>query len=143
MTYLDGIARFLGTNVPALTWGETAGGNVFVDWAPATPMEAVFLISIPGQIEPDSKLPYDMAEFQVVVRGGEDQTWAPETMQAIYSWLQGLRSVTLPDGTYVVSVLAEQSSPMRLADDENGRPRWSIDFSAEIVNETQERKLNT
>ena len=39
----------------------------------------------------------------------------------------------------IVFILGQQSSPNRIGDDENGRPRYSIDFRSEILNQTEER----
>lgn len=138
MRYLEGIAAQLALDVPELSYSDSAGGNVFVDWMPAEPMEAVALYTQPS-LESDSKLPYDNIEFKLVVRNGHGETWGLDRLADVYSQLQGKRNVTLPDGTYLVYCIAEQSSPFRIMDDDNGRPRWSIDFRGEVTNTTEER----
>lgn len=138
MRYVEGIARLLATEIALLSYSESEGGNIFVDYLPASPMEAVALFS-QASLEPDSKLAYDNIDFQVIVRCGNGETWALDRLAEVYSALHAKRHVTLPDGTYLVYCLAEQSSASRMADDENGRPRWTLDFRGEITNTTTER----
>ena len=138
MRYIEGIAQQLAAEIALLSYSESEGGNVFVDYLPASPMEAIALFS-QASLEPDSKLPYDNIDFQVVVRCGNGETWALDRLTEVYSSLHAKRHITLPDGTYLVYCLAEQSSPLRMADDDNGRPRWTLDFYGEITNTTAER----
>jgi len=138
MRYIEGIARQLALDIASLSYADESGGNVFIDWMPAEPMEAVSLISQPS-LESDVKLAYDNIEFKVVVRCGHGDTWALDRLSEVYSQLHGKRNVTLPDGTYLVYSIAEQSTPFRVADDDNGRPRWTIDFRGEVTNVTAER----
>lgn len=135
---IEGVARLIA-DLDGLTYAEAAEGNVFLDHMPSSPDDAVAVYSATGP-EADSKLPYDPAEFQVIVRCAADNwDWAHATERAIYSKLHGKRNVTLPDGTYAVFILAQNSSPFPLGPDENGRLRWSIDYRAEIMNVTEER----
>jgi hypothetical protein len=136
--YTDGFAQLLGTSVADLTYSEDAGGNVFVDRMPSSPDRAVCIYATPGA-EADSRMPYDPATFQIVVRSEADGVWAAAIWQEIYSVLHALRYVTLPDGTYLAWCIAIQSSPFRLGDDENGRPSYSGNYRTEIINPTAER----
>jgi len=138
VSYVDSLAAYLG-NLDGLVYSaDTAEGNVFVDHMPSGPDRAVCVYSTPGP-EADSKLPYDPAQFQIVVRGEADGSWAAATWSAIYAYLHGKRNVTLPGGVYLVYCLAAQSSPFRLGADENGRARYSGNYRTEILNATAER----
>lgn len=134
---LDGIAMLLN-GVGDLVFSESAGGNVFVGYMPTSPDRAVAVYSRTGD-EPDSKLPYDQTPFQIIVRGEQDGVWARATWSAVYSKVHGKRNLTLPDGTYLVFALAESASPLPLGPDENDRARLVGDFTAEIINTTEER----
>lgn len=134
---LDGIAMYLN-GVGDLVFSESAGGNIFVGYMPSTPDRAVAVYSRVGD-EPDSKLPYDQTPFQIIVRGDLDGVWARETWAAIYAKMHGKRNLTLPDGTYLVFALAESASPLPLGPDENDRTRLVGDWTAEIINITEER----
>lgn len=135
----DSVAEYLGSAVQGLAYSESDdSGNVYVDRMPSQPDRAVAVYSSGGP-EADSRLPYDPAEFQVIVRGEADARWARSTWGLIYATLHGLRNVTLPGGVYVAYVLATQASPFPLGDDENGRPQFSCDFRTEILNPTKER----
>ena len=133
------VAEYLGSAVSGLAYSESDdSGNVFLDRLPSVPDRAVAVYSTPGP-EADSKLPYDPVEFSVTVRGDSDGRWVRATWAAIYSALHGLRNASLPGGTYAVYILASQSSPFPLGDDENGRPQYGCDFRAEVLNVTGER----
>jgi hypothetical protein len=92
-------------------------------------------------VEADSKLPYDPAEFTVVVRcEAGSSAWARDTWQAVYSALHGLRNTLLPGGVYLVFMLGTQSSPFMMGPDENGRHQYSGDYRSEVLNETEARE---
>jgi len=135
-----GIAQLLGSVIDGLSYSESGPeGNVFVDHLPSEPTRAVGVYAQPGP-EADSKLPYDPAQFQVVVRSETGGAWALATWEAIYSELHGKRYVSLPDGTELVYCLSQQSSPFRFGDDDQGRPRLSANYRTEIINATKERQ---
>lgn len=135
---IEGIARFIA-ELDGLTYAEAAEGNVFLDHIPQAPDNAVGVYTATGP-EADSKLPYDPVDFQVIIRcAGASWDWAHKTERAIYSKLHGKRNLTLPDGTYVVFILAQNASPFPLGPDENGRLRYSVDYRSEIINVTEER----
>ena len=136
----DDIAEYLGSAVDGLAYSETtAEGNVYVEGLPADPDRAVAVYSIASP-EADSKLPYDPAAFQVIVRGeAADTRWVREMWYKIYSKLHGVRNYTLPGGTYVVFILATHSGPVNLGEDDDGRHQYSCDFRTEILNTTDER----
>lgn len=111
---------------------DEAGGDCFVDKdLPATPNDAVGLYSIGGPPS-DVKLGYDDPSVQIIVRGGADARDPAGRAAAIYAALHGLHDHTLPDGTYVVGCAADQSAPVRLGPDENGRERFSLNFTLDV-----------
>lgn len=129
----DEISEWLGANVDGLDYSLTDDtGNVFTDRAPSGPDRAVTVYVGPSP-EPDSRLPYDPVNFQVVVRSDADGSWATAMWKLVRDALHGLRDVTLPGGTVLVYCLATQGSPLRLGDDDNGRPMYSCNFRGEIV----------
>ena len=134
----ESVAEYLGSAVDALAYSETDEGNVFIDHYPSTPDRVVALYSAAGP-ESDSKLPYDAVRLQVIVRCEFGGTWGLRTWEDIYSALHGLRNVTLPDGTEVIFLLAEQSTPFRLSPDAEGRVMLSAHFRGETLNVTQHR----
>ena len=136
--YTDEIAEHLGSVIDRLAYSVGDGGNVFVDKMPSEPDRAVCVYATPGP-EADSRLPYDPVTFQVVARSEADGVWAAAAWQEVYSALHALRNFALPGGTYLAFCLATQSSPFRLGADENGRPSYSGNFRAEIINPTAER----
>jgi hypothetical protein len=134
----EGIARWLGANVTGLSYSLTAGGNIFVDELPSDPDRCVAVFSQGGE-EADSALPYDAPNVQIIVRGDSSPQWALDTWAAIYSKLHALRHVTLPGGTELVYALVQQSAPVRLGTDQNGRHEYSMNVRAETLNPTAER----
>jgi hypothetical protein len=139
-----GIAEYLGSVIPGtslypdLVYSASGGANVFVDDLPTEPDVAVGVYIQPGP-EADSKLPYDSPGVQIQVRGTSDPTVGLTLWWAIYSELHALRNVTLPDGTYLVSAIAEQSSPVRMGADGSGRQVYGMNLRTEIINRTRER----
>lgn len=139
---IDGIAALIGDEdegVDGLTFSSTtAGGNVFVEGSPNEPANLVTVYASGGG-EADSRLAYDSPDVQIITRSAETARWALDIWQAIYSRLHGLRNVTLPDGTYLVYALVEQSSPTHIGTDDRGRYMFSMNLRTEIRNFTQER----
>lgn len=148
MTVFDGIARLIGGddggdgdergNVAGLTYSESPGGNVFVGYLPSAPNRCVAVLPS-GGYEADAGLPYDRPSIQVIVRGDDDPVWALDTWQLVYSALVALRNVTLPDGTYLVSLLPIQSGPIHLGKDDSHRYQYGMNLESEIRNPTAER----
>jgi len=135
MYIADQIAAYLGSAVEGLAYSETSDeGNVFVDFFPSSPDRAVVVFTTPGP-EASSKLPYDPSRFQVAFRSEAGGVWATSMWNRVYQALHSLRDVTLPGGTFLVYALAMHSSPFRLDDDMNGRPRYTLDFRTEVLTE--------
>ena len=132
-TYLTG--QGLVTFKPNAT-----GGDCFLEKLPQTPDEAVAIMST-GGFRSDGKLGYDSPTLQLLVRGTEDPQAGFERAVALYDALHGLHAVELiEDGTYVVGCWAQQSAPVRLGPDENGRHEYSINLLLEVRSLTQHRE---
>ena len=145
MSLAEGIAKKIGGVGPGagatgLVYSETGNANVFVGAMPPSPNRCVTVIPS-GGYESDSKLPYDNPTFQIMVRGDEDARWALMMANRVYSLLQGFRNTYLEDSddTWLVSVIAQQSGPAHLGDDDNGRVQYTMNYEAEIRNPTTER----
>jgi len=137
----DGIARLIGDEyegVDGLFFSESAGGNVFIEGEPQEPGNSVTVYASGGE-EADSKLPYDSPSVQIIVRCSQSPRWGLDMWQSIYSLLQGKRNYTLPDNTYLVYSIIEQSSPIHIGPDDRGRYQFSMNIRTEILNTTQER----
>jgi hypothetical protein len=134
MYIADAIAQYLGSAVEGLSYSAADEGNVFVDHFPSSPDRAVSVFTQYGS-EASSKLPYDAPKFQVGARSEVGGVWATEMLDKVYKALHSLRYVTLPDGTYMIYCIATRSSPFRLDDDMNGRPRYTVDFRTEVLTE--------
>jgi hypothetical protein len=139
MYIADQIAAYLGSAVDGLAYSEASDeGNVFVDYLPSEPEKAVCVYTYPGR-EASSIMSYDPARFTVVTRSEVGGVWATQMSDKIYKALHSLRYVTLPGGTFLVYCLAVHSSPFRLDDDMNARPRYSLEFRTEVMTSAEER----
>lgn len=111
---------------------DEPGGDVFIDQdLPDDPTDAVQIVTRGGLPE-DVKLGYDAPQVQVIVRGGADSRGPQTRARAIYSALHGLHATALPDGTWVVGCAADQSEPVWLGPDQNGRQRYSLNFTLDV-----------
>ena len=143
MTALLGFAQAIGLvngalRAAGLTYSETAGGNVFIEAWPEQPDVAVALKSYGGN-PPDSGLPYDHPFIQILIRGDEDPKTGIDLWYAIYSRIHGAVQQTLPDGTDLIMCLVQQSAPISIGPDVNGRHRFSMNVQMEVVNHTMQR----
>lgn len=135
----EGIAALIGDgSITDLVFSDTTAATVFVEALPSDPPIAVGVYYQPGP-EADSGLPYDMPGVHILVRGDTDPRTAPAIWYAIYSKLHGLAGYTLPDGTYLVYALAEQSGPVHLQPDARGRYQLSMNLRTEVRNPTAQR----
>lgn len=140
MTVHVGVAEYIGTHLSALAYEVGPGGNVFVDAAPAAPDRCVVVYADGGAGEADAKLPYDPVAVLIVVRSDADIMWALERWQEVYGLLHGLHNITLPDGTWLVSLIATAPYPQSLGADANGRIAYSLRLRGEALNNTPNRE---
>lgn len=105
---LDGFAQYL--QGLGLVDYEPAGpgGDCFMEAMPASPDECVVL-TLYGGPQPDSRLGYDPPNLQVRVRGTSDPRVSRARANGLYSALQGLGPITLPDGSRLLSCNAIQT----------------------------------
>lgn len=141
MNVVEAFARAIGNDgfpgVAGLTYSDAAGGNVFVARAPSAPHREVSVYPS-GGFAGDS-LPYDRPTIQVVVRGDEDPRWALDMWQAVFDRVEGMRSVELPGGIWLVSCLSPQTGPVHMGPDANRRYRFGLNLELEVKNVTAER----
>jgi len=97
------------------------------------------VLTLYGGPEPDSKLPYDEPSLQLRVRGGPDPRPSRARAEAIRSELHGLGPVTLPDGTLLLSCIAEQAAPASMGVDQSGRHEHVVNFRLEVLSRTTHR----
>lgn len=144
MSLVNGLAMLIGGeggvrgSVDGLNWEAGVGGNVFEGFLPDEPNRCVAVLPS-GGYDADAGLPYDKPSIQIIVRGDDDPVWALDMWQAVYSAVQALRNITLPDGTYVVSIQAIQSGPVHIGKDDSGRFQYGMNLETEIRNPTAER----
>lgn len=130
------LGEHLGDEVTDLTYDPVSTtGNVFLGSMPPSPDEAIE-IHVTGGPEASTKDGYAMPTAQVVVRGTTDPRTGEDLADAVYDELHGLRYVTLPGGTFVVSSTGIQSGPVSLGEDEKGRHRYSLNFRLHVRRQT-------
>ena len=134
---LDGLARHLDdlnllTYDPTGTTGTT--GDTFIE---TLPPEAVGLW-LYGAGERDSRNGYDVRSLQVRVRGTADPRVSRRRAEALYGALYGLAGLELPDGTWLVLAVAQQT-PAPLGTDASGRHEHTVNFRLDVANPTPHR----
>ncbi|MFJ6707027.1 MULTISPECIES: minor capsid protein [unclassified Streptomyces] len=134
---LDGLARHLA-DAGLLTY-DPAGiaGDTFAETLPPEPAEAVGLW-LYGAGEQDSRNGYDTRQLQVRVRGTADPRVSRRRAEALYGALHGLAGIELPDGTYLVLSVAQQT-PTPLGPDSAGRHEHVVNFRLDVDNPTTHR----
>lgn len=128
--FIDGLLQHLAAAELVTYDPDGVTGDAFSDIMPAAPDECVALTPY-GGTEPDSKLPYDEPSLQVRTRGGADPRVARARAWAIYNELNGLASLTLPDGTWLVLCTANQT-PQTLGQDTLGRTEYVCNFALTV-----------
>jgi hypothetical protein len=121
----------------------TEGGDCFLTPFPSTPDAAVRVHSTGGYPQL-STLPEDLPTIQIVTRGPRfDPRASYERARAIYSALTCLDGVTLdeggPDEVHVITCTAATTDPIPLGEDDNQRPRWSLNFDFRTHHPTTHR----
>lgn len=131
---IDELATYLHEQ-DVVVFTEDPGGNCFIEKLPQEPEVAVALYNRGGDPS-DSKLGYVRPTIQVIVRGGADPRPAFEWAQQVYDALHGLRNLTLPGGTWLVSCLGLQSGPVSLGRNERDQYEYSLNFQTETKHVT-------
>lgn len=133
----EGIAEYLAA-VGLLVY-DPAGvtGDTFIDTMPPQPDEAVAL-TLYGSGEPDPVNDDDEISLQVRCRGTSDPRPSRQRSAAIYSQLHGLSQTVLPDGTYLILSIAQQTTSS-LGLDANGRHEHVVNYRITYSNPTAHR----
>jgi hypothetical protein len=134
---LDGIARYLD-KLGLLTYDPTGtAGDTFIETLPPKPVEAVGLWLYSAG-EQDSRNGYDVRSLQVRVRGTADPRVSRRRAEALYSALHGLAGLELPDGTWLVLAIAQQT-PAPIGTDASGWHEHTVNIRLDVANPTQYR----
>lgn len=138
---LDGIARYLDANGLVDYDPTGATGDCFLEAMPQTQAgDLAVVLTLYDGMEADSKLPYDEPRLQVRVRGTPDPRVSRARAQGIYSQLNGLGPIQLPDGTRLQLCYAMQT-PASMGIDSLGRHEHTTNYQVEIVAPTVHRPL--
>jgi hypothetical protein len=133
------IGRYLGANVPGLTWSETSAANIAMNEMPTGPDHIVTIVDTGGP-ESDSSLPYDEFHLQLVIRSdASSPQWALEMWDTLFDFLHGKRNFTLSDGTLVIYCLVRQGNPVSIGTDDNDRHTYTMNLRGETYHPTAER----
>ena len=117
----------------------TAGGTVFLTALPDSPDEAVAVARYGGPTS-DSKLGYDNVNVQFRVRGTRaDVRSGEQTAQAYYDALHGLGERVLSGGGYLQLAVGNQSGPVYMGRDGQGRHEWAVNVNVELRRVTANR----
>lgn len=128
---VDGLARYLD-GLGLVEFDELGiEGDCFIAAFPSAPDEIV-VITPTGGPEGDFRLGYDSPTVQLRYRSTTDPRPALERAHEIHQALQSLGNVTLPDGTYVARVIALQSGPTSIGQDQNGRHEYTQNFEFHV-----------
>ncbi|MFJ8334575.1 minor capsid protein [Streptomyces sp. NPDC094437] len=134
---LDGVARYLD-ELDLLTYDPTGtAGDTFIETLPPEPAEAVGLW-LYGAGEQDARNGYDVRSLQVRVRGTADPRVSRRRAEALYGALHGLAGLELPDGTWLVLAVAQQT-PAPLGTDASGQHEHTVNFRLDVANPTPHR----
>jgi len=119
---IPALNRYLRQNVPYLYVSNAFEAN--------HPSECAFT-RLTGGYRPSAWTTKRKPSFQVVVRATQAAV-ADHTATAIYEHLHRRQEFFL-DNTRVVTCLADQSSPIYVGKDENGRTLYSLNFTATTI----------
>jgi hypothetical protein len=122
------IAQYLDDENLVTVDPSGVAGNCFIDTLPATPETAVGIFSGSAG-PPDAKTSLDRPGVQLQVRGDTDPRTAFALAEALRVKLHGLSNLTLASGTLVKLITANQSQPVYIGTDENGRHQYSVNLS--------------
>ncbi|MCK9896974.1 minor capsid protein [Frankia sp. AgB32] len=144
MSLAEGVAGWLGGNVPGLTWQSDGSAypdgtvGIYAEQLPSGPDVAVAVLTSSGQPS-DSLLGWDMPALEVRVRGDRDPRTSQGIAQQIYSALHGLADVELPDGTWLGLAVCLDSGPTTSAPDEQGRWQWVVGVDLQVLAPSEHR----
>ncbi|MEU3712907.1 minor capsid protein [Streptomyces catenulae] len=134
---LDGLARYLDGLGLADYDPTGTRGDTFAETLPPGPDRAVGLW-LYGGAEQDARNGYDERALQIRVRGTADPRVSRRRAEALYAALHGLAGIELPDGTWLVLCVAQQT-PAPLDTDERGRHEHVVNLRLDVANPTTHR----
>lgn len=143
MSWLDALAEHTATLHPDLTYRPDAPYTdlevgVVVGPIPSHPPRVVAVATY-GGAESDSKLRWDEPNVQWRVRGTADERVSRGIAQAIYDRMHGAGPFALPDGTRLQLAVGQQSGPISLGFDDQGRQEHTVNARIEIERVTEHR----
>lgn len=127
---LDGLARHLTAAGLVDYQPDGTSGDCFIEVQPAQP-DSIVTLTLYGGAPVDSRLPYDTPSLQVRTRGDADPRTSRARAQALYEELNGLGPVTLPDGSYLLLAVANQT-PSFMGQDTTGRCEHVFNAALEV-----------
>jgi hypothetical protein len=136
---LDGIARYLKGLGLVDYRPDGTDGDLFIENMPDRP-DGCVVLTLYGGPEPDSKLGYDEPSLQVRTRGTRDPRVSRQRNEAVRDELHGLGPITLPDGTELISSIANQAVPASIGVDANGRHEHVCNYRLEVRSLTKHRQ---
>ncbi|MEC3977904.1 minor capsid protein [Amycolatopsis sp. H20-H5] len=124
----------LGTYTPG-----ASGGSIYLSTLPQVPDTCTAVARYAGP-ESDTRLPYDELNVQVRCRGAvPDAEGVEDRAQAVYDALHGLGDRRLAGGAVLQLAVGNQSGPVFIGRDTNGRPEWTVNFRMELRRSTPNR----
>lgn len=119
---------------------DAAGGDTFLDDLPERDGLTIGVYGR-GGLPAEGGLGYDFPQLQVIVRAADaDPRPAHAKARAIYDAMADLHHHTLPDGTFLVGCSADQSEPVRIGPDANGRHQYGLNFTLDVRAQTTHRE---
>lgn len=79
----------------------------------------------------DSKLGYETAGFEVIVRGSQNPLESRNDANQLYFSLHGLEGELIPNGNHVISCLGVKYGVAHIGTDTMGRHEFSLNFLIE------------
>ncbi|MDE5415483.1 minor capsid protein [Alkalihalobacterium chitinilyticum] len=133
------IARYLHAQRIGVFDERGVQGNIFLNIVPTDPEALIALFSTGGP-PGDVKLGYDNPTVQVWLRGDKNPVTAFEKAQEVYNALHGFSGGRfIENGSYIVDCRGQQSQPLHMGLDNNGRHQYSINFILDMRNESRRR----
>ena len=123
------IAQYLHDNGLGIYSPNGVDGNIFLEFMPDEPDEAICLHST-GGMAADVATPITRPTVQVIVRGNTDSLAVAAIAESIHDALNNLHSMRFTmDGEYILLCQCRQSEPTHVGVDENGRHEYSINLA--------------
>ncbi|PKM78537.1 MAG: hypothetical protein CVU90_02020 [Firmicutes bacterium HGW-Firmicutes-15] len=134
MTLIEQIAYYLHENNIGIFDPTGVTGNIFLATVPDKPDQCIAIFPA-GGTQSNGKLAYDNPNIQIWIRGSNNPITGMVKAQDIYDLLHGFyQSRFYPDGNYILDCLGQQSAPISIGKDSQGRFEFSLNFKIEHQN---------